>query len=121
MRVRKWTSSGDYSFGNGQADFYRDVPEAVQQTCVSRLRLWIGEWFLDTEDGTPWPIGVLGKKSQTVADDTIQKRMLGTQALTAIDSYDSVIDPATRKMSVTTTIDTLYGPSRVQVQNYANY
>lgn len=122
MRYRKLTASGDYSFGNGQLDFYRDVPEAVGQSVVTRLLLWLGEWFLDTTQGTPFMQGILGKYSLAVADTTVQDRVLNTTGVTDISSYASTVDPNERIMSVTDlTIDTIYGPTAVQVQNYVNY
>lgn len=121
MRYRRLTEDGDYSFGNSQVDYLRDVPEAVGLACASRLRLWLGEWFLDIEEGTLYFQGALGKKSQTEADETIQTRVLGTQGLTGIPEYNSSLDPDTRAMSVELQIDTIYGPTAVTLENYANY
>lgn len=121
MRYRKLSEDQDYTFGAGQQNFYRDQPEAVGQAVVTRLRLWLNEWFLDSDEGTPYMQGVFGKHSQTEADNTIEQRVLGTQGLTDLSNYSSAIDPVTRGMSATMDIDTLYGPTEVQVQNYANY
>ena len=120
MRYRKLTG-GDYTFGNGQMDFYRDVPQAVGQACQTRLLLWLGEWFLDIQEGTPYLQSILGKHSQEAANVTIQDRALGTQGLTGLSGYQSEIDPDTRLMTVQFDIDTIYGPTKVQIQNYANY
>lgn len=121
MRNRKLTSDGDYSFGNGQQDFYRDVPEAVGQACKTRLSLWLGEWFLDIQEGTPFMQGIMGKHSVQEANTTIQDRALGTQGLTDVTSFVSEIDPDTRGYTASFNIDTIYGPTSVQVANYANY
>lgn len=121
MRYRKLSASGDYTFGNGQQDFYRDVPEAVGQACKTRLLLWLGEWFLDTQEGTPMMQGILGKHTLQQADITIQNRALGTQGLTGIQNYTSSIEPDTRGLLAEFDIDTIYGPTSVQVANYANY
>lgn len=121
MRYRKLSDTGDYVFGNGQADFYRDTPEAVGQAVKTRLELWLGEWFLDIDEGTPYMQGVLGKYSKEIADRTIQDRVLKTQGVTQITNYASVFDPDTRDLSVQMTIDTIYGPSAVELENYGNY
>lgn len=121
MRYRKLTNTGDYSFGNGQMDFYRDVPEAVGQAAETRLLLWLGEWFLDIAEGTPYMQGILGKYSVDVANTTIQDRVLGTQGLTDIKNYVSELDPDTRALSVEFSIDTIFGPTTVQIANYVNY
>lgn len=121
MRYRKLDSLGDYLFGNGQIDFWKDTPNAVAQSVQTRLQLWLGEWFLNIEEGTPFMQGILGKYSKDVADTTIKDRVLDTDGVTSIDSYESTIDPDTRSLSVTIKINTIYGPTEVQVANYANY
>lgn len=121
MRYRKLSPTGDYQFGNGQSDFYRDVPAAVGQACQTRLTLWLGESFVDIEDGTPYIQGVLGKHSLAVANGTIQTRALGTQGLTDLNNFESEVNPDTRAMTVAFDIDTVYGPTAVEIQNYGNY
>lgn len=121
MRYRKLTADGDYSFGAGQLDFYRDVPEAVGQAVMTRLLLWTGEWFLNIDEGTPFMLGILGKYSKETADITIQDRAEGTQGFVNIEQYDSILDRDNRALGVEMTINTIYGPTAIQVANYRNY
>ncbi len=124
MRYRKLTSDDDYQFGNGQLDFWRDVPEAVGQSAKTRLLLWLGEWYLDTSAGTPYLQGVLGKYSLAQADVTIQQRVLdstdeqGNLTVTDIPKYFSQLDPNERAMTVEMSIDTIFGPTTLQIANY---
>lgn len=121
MRYRKLTADGDYSFGGGQLDFWRDVPEAVGQAAQTRLLLWLGEWFYNIDDGTPYMQGVFGKKSLDSANITIQDRILGTEGLTDIQDYESEVNSDTRVMTAQMSIDTIYGPTPLAVANYINY
>lgn len=121
MRYRKLTADGDYSFGNGQLDFWRDVPEAVGQSVETRLLLWLGEWFLNIEDGTLFMQGILGKYSQATADLTIQDRILSTPGVVDIENYVSTFNPDTRRLSVEFDLNTIYGPTSLQVANYVAY
>ncbi|CAB4150074.1 hypothetical protein UFOVP558_73 [uncultured Caudovirales phage] len=66
-------------------------------------------------------IGILGKKSKESADITTQERILSTEGVTELNDFESEIDPETRKMVVTANIDTIYGPTKVEIDNYANY
>lgn len=102
-------------------DFYRDVPAAVGQACDTRLRLWVGEWFLDNQEGTPYMQGVLGKHSKAQADATIQGRVLGTQGLTGFKNYESTLNSQTRRLSVRFDIDTVFGPTQVDLANFVNF
>jgi hypothetical protein len=121
MRYRKLTDNLDFSFGASQLDFYRDVPAAVGQAAQTRLLLWLGEWFLNIDEGTPYMIGVIGKHEKSTADATIQDRVQNTLGMVSIENYASVIDPDNRNMSVTMDINTVYGPTQVQIENYVNF
>lgn len=121
MRYRKLGPSDDYTFGNGQQDFWRDVPEAVGQSVKTRLLLWLGEWYLNITEGTPYMQGVFGKHSVDVANTTIQDRALRTFGVTKLKNYLAERDPDTRNLSVEFDIDTIYGPTAVEIENYANY
>lgn len=121
MRYRKQSTSGDYTFGNSKLDFYIDEPLTVGQAVKTRLQLWEGEWFLDIEEGTPWLIGVLGKKTKDVADATIQDRILGTEGLVQLNNYESQINPINRVMTVSGDVDTIFGPTQLDIENRVNF
>lgn len=114
MRYRKLSVTGDYVFGGQQADFYKDVPEAVGQAVLTRLRLLRGEWFLDTTAGTPWSTEVLGKYTNGTYDAAIRQRILGTQGVKEIVAYSSTVDTEKRHLSVSVTINTIYGTTTVE-------
>ncbi|WP_334037473.1 hypothetical protein [Burkholderia gladioli] len=114
MRYRKQDANGDYVFGGSANDFLVNSPDAVAQAVLTRLRLLQGEWFLDTTVGMPWATQVLGKNTQGTADAAIRTCILGTSGVTEITAYSSSIDSSTRKLSVTVTINTLYGATTIQ-------
>lgn len=91
--------------------FIKDEPQIVAQQIKTRLLLWLGEFFLDTSDGTPYEQDILGRG--TNYDLEIQERILNTPQVVEIISYSSVIDPKTRKLSVSATINTSYGVTTI--------
>lgn len=113
MRYRKLDQNDDYSFGQGQVNFHKDTPEAVAQAVLTRLRLWLTEWFLDIEEGMPWVEGVLGKREKEAADNTIRTHVLETQGVTQIVEYASQYDADNRTLSVQLEIDTIYGQIKI--------
>lgn len=115
MRYRKLDENGDYSFGGGQADFFRDSPETVGQAVKTRLLLWKEEWFLDIDEGTAYLQGIIGKHDQATRDAVVRSRILDTEGVTGIESLESTIDRETRKLSVSAVIDTIYGTTKIQV------
>lgn len=109
MRYRALDENGDYEFGHGSSDFLVNSPSAVGQAVLTRLKLWLGEWFIDPADGTPWLTEITGAHTQGVRDMAIKQRILGTQGVASITSYSSFLDIGTRQFSVTVEIGTIYG------------
>lgn len=108
MRVRRVDANGDMVFGGNQAAFHRDTPDAVAQVVESRLNLWLGEWYLDLDEGTPYQTQILGKYTQLTRDPEMQARILGTPGVTELAAYGSTFDPQTRSFSVSARIITAY-------------
>jgi hypothetical protein len=114
------TATGDYAFGSGQQNFFIDSPAGVGQIVQTGMLLWEGEWYLNTTEGMPTLEGIMGYHSQATADLTVQNQISNTEFVTDIASFASTIDPDTRAYSVTTTIDTVFGQTQVEMQNIAN-
>lgn len=114
MKYRALTASGDYSFGRTFAQqFLENSPAAVGQAVMTSLKLFQGEWFLDTKVGMPWASEVLGKNTQPFYDQAIKDGILNVQGVTELVSYSSFLNSATRSLVVTCTIDTIYGVAEI--------
>lgn len=111
MRYRKLDENDDYSFGHGNNDFYINEPMAVAQAALTRLQLFLGSWFLDTSDGTPWDTEILGTNTGGTRDLAIQERVLGTPNVSEITGYYSSVDKGTREFDAQMSLDTAYGPT----------
>lgn len=111
MRYRQLTAADDYSFGQGAANFLVDSPDAVGQAVLTRLKLLQGEWFLDSTEGTPWSTQILGERTRATFDAAIRERILDTEGVSGIADYSSSV--ADRRLSVSATIDTIYGQTTV--------
>ena len=109
MKVRLLDTNDDMQFGQGVANFTQNTPEGVAQVVKTRLGLWLGEWFIDITDGTPWTQGVLGVGTRQKIEPTLRQRILGTQGVKSIDVFSLSIDPDDRRVSVQVTITTAYG------------
>jgi hypothetical protein len=114
MRVRALSSTLDYTFGQGTANFLIDTPGAVGQEVVTRLALIQGEWYLDLTAGTPWNTEILGYNTASTRDLAIKSIILGTQGVQALLSYTSNVDPSTRAYTITADILTVYGTTSIQ-------
>ncbi|WOE32189.1 MULTISPECIES: hypothetical protein [unclassified Acinetobacter] len=113
MRYRKLDDDGDYRFGHNQNDFHVNSAEGVAQAVMTRLKLWTGEWFADTSDGTGWGTDVLGKYTNEMYEMLLRQRILETSGVERIDSFESSFNGSTRKLSIEATITTVYGTSNL--------
>lgn len=121
MRYRKLSPTGDYTFGAGQLNFLANTPETVAQAVQTSLLLWLGEWYLDLNAGTPYMEGVIGKHSKQTADATLVSRITQVQGVTSLENFTSTIDPDTRKYtSISAKLNTIHGATQLQIANYAN-
>ena len=110
MRVRAQDANGDMTFGFGQANFLIDSVQAVEQLIITGLKLFKGEFFLNTATGMPWDTDVLGFGTGPLYDNAIQSQIKGTAGVTGITSYSSSLNATTRLLTVTVGVSTIFGP-----------
>ncbi len=117
--VRQMSSTGDYTFGQGNQNYLRDTPAAVAQACLTRLRLWEGEWFLDLTEGTPWWQQVLAHKNIGLATAAIRARILGTPFATDLLNFSVIFDNSLRTFSVRGLLITAFGQIAIDFPSVA--
>jgi hypothetical protein len=105
MRYRALSPTGDYVFGRGANQFLVSSPEAVGQAVLTRLRLAVGEWYLDTTEGTQYATKILGERTMPLYDQAVRERILGTPGVKFIEKYASFLDER-RRLTVSGTIMT---------------
>lgn len=77
-----------------------------------KVRLWffLGEWFLDTSEGTPFFQSILIKNPDIELINTLIKaRILESPGVIELKSFDSEYDNSLRKFSVTFQVQTEAG------------
>lgn len=115
MRCRRLNPiDDDMQFGHGSAEYHIDSAAGVAQSVKTRLRLWLGEWWLEPEAGMPWQTEVLGERTAARRDAAIRRHILETQGVLSLVSYSSQFDPALRSYSVQAEIETIYGTTVLQ-------
>lgn len=122
MRYRPLSPTGDYTIGQ---KWLVNSPQTVAQAIGTRLKLWLGEWFLDTTDGTPYLTQVLGErygKNPDTAiknpDAAIKRRILGTPGVSQLLSYSSSFNaPADgpRTLTINAQVQTIYSITPVSL------
>ena len=88
--------------------------DRVRQQVLVKLRLWQGEWFLDTEFGTPYIDQILGKQiSLAGAVAALKKSILEVSDVQRITSFKYSFDRSARALSVDFECSTPFGLIRV--------
>lgn len=117
MRVRKLDANGDYTLGQGEANFWINSPEGIAQKVQTRLGLWEGEWFLDKTVGTPYLQQILGYGTASLRDIALRTIILQTDGVSALNSYSSEVGgTGPRRLVVSGTITTIYSKTAVPFQ-----
>lgn len=84
--------------------------EEIAQTIQTRLRLFLGEYFRDITDGTPWFETILGKNAnRNAAEAALRNRIATSPGVIRLTSFSFDVDPVTRKASVSAGVLTSYG------------
>lgn len=90
--------------------------EQVRQQLLIKLKLWTGEWFLDTEFGTPYLQSILGKQlSLSGALVALRKSILEVSSVRQIVEFDYNFSQSARKLTVNFSVDTPFGLLEVAV------
>lgn len=107
MTVRRLDENGDIVTSGVQFISKRDE---ISQTIQTRLRLFLGEYFRNSKDGTPWFQDILGKGSTlTNKDAAIKRRINQTDGVLQILTYNADYDINTRQYTVTGSVLTTFG------------
>jgi len=105
---------GDLKMVNGDLVLTNDVDQngtdSTLQSVCQRLRLYLGEWFMNTSAGVPWYQQILVKNANpSHIDGLLRDCILGTPGVVALLAYSSTANHAQRSFHVTFTIQTAAG------------
>ena len=78
--------------------------EETALAATQRLRMFLGENFLNAEDGTPWFQSILGKTPQDIAEVTLRQRLATTPGVARIGEFEFRTDGPRRRVIVDATI-----------------
>jgi hypothetical protein len=113
MTVRVISEDGDIAT-NGQQ--FTTGREEVAQTVKTRLRLFLGEYFRNITDGTPWFEQILGKGvNNNTREAALRNRIAQTPGVIRLTYFSADFDVDLRKYSVTAGVLTAEGVEMVSV------
>lgn len=107
MTVRRLDENGDIVTSGQQFITER---EEIAQTIKTRLALFLGEYFRDITDGTPWYEQILGKfSSLDTVEAVLRVRIAASPGVIRLTSFETDFDIDSRTYSVTAGVLTAFG------------
>lgn len=101
-------SDGDLDLSSGDLRMIDGI-ERVRQQLEIKLSLWAGEWFLDTEFGTPYLQKILTPAGNlNPARDALRRSALEVDGVTDV-RMNLKLNKSTRQLNVTIHAATPYG------------
>lgn len=97
----KLDSNGDLDLTNGELSLVSGGERMAQQIRI-RLRIFLGEWFLDQRQGMPWLQLILAVKPFPLefASTRIRQAILGVPGVLSVRNLIVSPDPSTRHLTV---------------------
>jgi len=93
--------TGDLMVENNNIVFTSGQLEEAAQSIQSRLRTFRGEWFLDTNLGTPWYQEILKKNpNMSVVETELRTVIMETPFVAGLNQFSFELDSRLRTMSV---------------------
>ncbi len=109
MAIRRNDKNGDWTFGQGSANYAREDEEIIQDVST-RIRSWQQDWYLDTFANIDW-YNLLGNPlTQDSIVSNIGDVTLSTIGVTKLNGVEIIeIDPGNRNARISINFDTING------------
>jgi hypothetical protein len=102
--------NGDIAWSGGVLRQVTDPLDAIRQLLECRLRMAVGEWFLDPAEGLPVYESIMGKpRTEAGVRQVIRDRILQTLGVLALPLLKVSIDPAARTVAISFQAQTAAG------------
>lgn len=111
MIIRSATDDGDFTFGKGFSDYYRDQ-NAIIHNVRTRLLSWRGDCFFAPAEGVDYN-NFLDIGTKDLLDSDIKRVVLQSEGIIRINQYDSTLDRETRDFSANITVTTIFGTALI--------
>ena len=109
MSVRKLTTDGDWTWGQGRANYISNSAE-IAQNVSTRIKSFKNDWFLDTGKNIDW-FAILGNYAteQTMRRE-IERVTIETDGVKSIEKLDIVVG-TDRKATINIEYTDIYNKS----------
>ena len=113
MRVSGLDKNLDWRFGKGRAAYKRNA-DAIAQNILTRLRSFLGDWYLDTEIVIDWLtlLGTLGTEKRILR--AVESTVMQTDGVLSIQELKIIRRDSNRGVKIKIKYTDVYGTSNPQ-------
>jgi len=117
MRVSGLDKNLDWRFGKGRAVYKRNA-DAIAQNILTRLRSFLGDWYLDTEIGIDWLklLGNLGTEKRILR--AVESTVMQTEGVLSIQELKIIGRDSSRGVTIRIRYTDVFGTSKPQTLEF---
>lgn len=91
MRVRNVDSNWDWTFGQSQLNYSRNI-NAVTLDIQMKLKEWYQDCFFNLEQGIPWNVRLGSHNQKDLLDEDVQNTVMGVEGVLNIFNFTSQVN-----------------------------
>ena len=117
MRVSGLDSDRDWRFGKGRAA-YKTNAKAIEQNVQTRLRSFLGDWYLDVDVGVNWIelLGNLGTEKRIIR--AVESTVMQTDGVLSIQELKIIRRDSNRGVKIRIRYTDVFGASNPQTLEF---
>lgn len=119
MIVRAITAENDWTFGKGIQN-YKSANNAVAQSIQTKLIFFLNDCFFAANLGIDW-FNLLGGKNQQLLNLQVSTTIANAPGVLNFIESSFTLDNATRMLTITYSVNTIYTGTTVVVTNTAEF
>lgn len=91
MRVRNVDSNWDWTFGQSQLNYSRNI-NAVTLDIQMKLKEWYQDCFFNLEQGIPWNVRLGSHNQKDLLDEDVQTTVMSVEGVLNIFNFTSQVN-----------------------------
>ena len=112
MRIRNTDTNWDWTFGNGQSNYVREI-SAVKVDIKMRLLEWYNDCFFNLTQGIPWDVRLGSHNQKDLLDQDVFATVQSVNGVLSVFNFESNV--VGRKYTCSLDVYTMYSSETVHI------
>lgn len=106
MATRRIDDNGDWTFGQGTANYLIGAPEVLQNV-ITRIKSFQNDWYLDTKQCIDWFNILANRNNQKIIEDEVSNVVFTTAGVRKVYEV-KILNITKRDANIYVKFDTIY-------------